>query len=102
MVLLGVITILDLKPRRSLPPSLPVEAVPEFTAVYTHRTAVIPRGRAVLNTASIGNDGAGAVDCDSRRAVGPIRTIRGVYMTQLNRLQRLAALSAPNEWSFYV
>ena len=48
--------------------------------------------------------GAGAVDCDSRRAVGPIRTTRGVYtsMTQLNRLQRLAALSAPNEWSFYV
>ena len=45
---------------------------------------------------------AGAVDCDSRRAVGPIRTIRGVYMTQLNRLQRLAALSTPNEWSFYV
>ena len=46
--------------------------------------------------------GAGAVDCDSRRAVRPIRTIRGVYMTQLNRLRRLAALSAPNEWSFYV
>ena len=41
---------------------------------------------------------------DSRRAVGPIRTTRGVYtsMTQLNRLQRLAALSAPNDWSFYV
>ena len=53
-------------------------------------------------TATTGNDGAGAVDCDSRRAVGPIRTIRGVYMTQLNRLQRLAALSAPNEWAFYV
>ena len=53
-------------------------------------------------TASIGNDGAVAVDCDSRRAVGPIRTIRGVYMTQLNRLQRLAALSTPHEWSFYV
>ena len=48
--------------------------------------AVIPRGTAVLSTASIGNDGAGAVDCDSRRAVGPIRTIRGVYMIQLNRL----------------
>jgi hypothetical protein len=40
---------------------------------------------------------AGAVDFDSRHAVGPIRTIRGVYMTQLNRLQRLAALSAPKE-----
>ena len=51
-------------------------------------------------TASTGNDGAGAVDCDSRRAVGPIKTIRGVYMTQLNRLRRLAALSASNEWSF--
>ena len=51
-------------------------------------------------TASAGNDGAGAVDCDSRRAVGPTKTIRGVYMTQLNRLQRLAAFSARNEWSF--
>ena len=51
-------------------------------------------------TASTVNDEAGAVDCDSRRAVGPIRAIRGVYMTQLNRLQRLAALSTPNEWSF--
>ena len=30
-------------------------------------------------TASIVNDEAGAVDCDSRRAVGPIRTIRGVF-----------------------
>ena len=48
------------------------------------------------------NDGAGAVDCDSRRAVGPTKTIRGVYMTQLNRLQRLAALSALRERSFYV
>ena len=56
----------------------------------------------LVGTASTGNDGAGAVDCDSRRAVGPIRTIRGVYMTQLNPLQRLVALSAPNEWSFYV
>jgi hypothetical protein len=44
----------------------------------------------------------GDVDCDSRRAVGPIRNIRRVYMTQLNRLQRLAVLSSPNEWSFYV
>ena len=43
------------------------------------------------------------VDRDSRRAVGPTKTIRGVlvYMTQLNRLQRLAALSAFREWSFY-
>ena len=51
-------------------------------------------------TASTGNDGAGAVECDSRRAVGPTKTIRGVYMTQLNRLERLAVLSALREWSF--
>ena len=30
-------------------------------------------------TASAGNDGAGAVDCDSHRAVGHFRTIRGVF-----------------------
>ena len=53
-----------------------------------------------FSTALSGNNGAGAVDCDSRRAVGPVTTIRGVYMTQLNRLQRLAALSALREWSF--
>ena len=47
-----------------------------------------------FSTASSFNDGAGAVDCNSRRAVGPIRTIRGVYMTQL--------LLARNEWSFYI
>ena len=46
--------------------------------------------------------GAGAVDCDSRRAVGPTKTIRGVSMAQLNRLERLAVLSALREWSFYV
>jgi hypothetical protein len=51
-------------------------------------------------TASPRNDGARRLDCDSRRAVGPTKTIRGVYMTQLNRLQRLAALSAFREWSF--
>jgi hypothetical protein len=55
------------------------------------RAAAVPRNHMV-----------GAVDCDSRRAVGHVRTIQGVYMTQLNRLQRLAAFSAPNEWSFYV
>ena len=69
------------------------QAVPAVRCVYTAVNS---------GTASTVNDGVGAVDCDSRRAVGPIRTIRGVYMTQLNRLQRLAALSAPNEWSFYV
>ena len=42
------------------------------------------------------------VDCDSRRAVGPTKTIRGVFMTQLNRLERLAVLSALREGSFYV
>ena len=51
-------------------------------------------------TASIGNDGAGRLDCDSRRAVGPTKTIRGVHMTELNRLQRLAALSALRGRSF--
>jgi hypothetical protein len=44
----------------------------------------------------------GSVDCDSRRAVGPVTTTRGVYMTQLNRAQRSAALSSSDEWSFYV
>ena len=55
----------------------------------------------LVGTASASNDRVLGLDCDSRRAVGPTKTIRGVYMTQLNRLQRLAALSAPNEWSFY-
>ena len=60
--------------------------------------------RTCTGTASSSNDGAVAVlvECDSRPAVGPTKTIRGVYMTQLNRLQRLAALSALREWSFYV
>ena len=55
-------------------------------------------------TASSSNDGAGAVDCDSRRAVGPTKIIRGVdsitSMTRLNCLERLAVLSALHEWSF--
>ena len=45
---------------------------------------------ALGGTASPSNDGAVAIQCDSRRAVGPTKTIRGVYMTQLNRLERLA------------
>ena len=53
-----------------------------------------------LGTACSGNDGVLCVDCDSRRAVGPTKTIRGLFLTQLNRLQRLAALSAIREWSF--
>ena len=68
--------------------------------MYTLHARGNARGRAPAAEAR--KHGAGAVDCDSRRAVGPIRTIRGVYMTQLNRLQRLAALSDPNDWSFYV
>jgi hypothetical protein len=51
-------------------------------------------------TASTGNDGVLCLDCDSRRAVGPVTTIRGAFWTQLSRLQSLAALSARNEWSF--
>ena len=54
----------------------------------------------LTSTATKSNDGAGTADCDSRRAVGPTKTIRGVYMTQLNRLQRLAVLSALREWPF--
>ena len=64
------------------------------TAVWCVYTAVNS------GTASTVNDGVGAVDCDSRRAVGPTKTIRGVCMTQLNRLERLALLSALREWSF--
>ena len=43
------------------------------TAVWCVYTAVNS------GTASTVNDEAGAVDCDSRRAVGPIRTIQGVF-----------------------
>ena len=48
------------------------------TAVYTPwcTASCVPEyGR----TASSGNNGVGTADCDSRRAVGPIRTIRGVF-----------------------
>ena len=36
--------------------------------------------------------------------LGPLERYEGYNenMTQLNRLQRMAALSAPNEWSFLV
>ena len=61
-----------------------------------------PVEQALPGTATKSNDGVGTADCNSRRAVGPTKTIRGVYMTQLNRLERLAALSAIREWSFYV
>jgi hypothetical protein len=53
-------------------------------------------------TAFTGNDGVLCLDCDSRRAVGPTKTIRGVFWTQLDRLERLGSLSAIRERSFYV
>ena len=86
-VLLGVISLV---PRSSVTPN---DGAVTFYAQYGRtlhaRAAAEPR-----------NHMAGAVDCDSRRAVGPTKTIRGVYMTQLNRLDRLAALSAIRERSF--
>ena len=57
---------------------------------------------AITDTASTGNDGAGVVDCDYRRAVGPTKIIRGVLWTQLNRLERLVVLTSLRERSFYV
>ena len=87
MVLLGVISLV---PRTSVTAN---DGAVTYYAQYGRtlhaRAAAEPRNR-----------GAGTADCDSRRAVGPTKTIRGVYMTQLNRLQRLAALSALREWSF--
>ena len=86
MALLCVIINLQPQPRRSLPPSLPVEA-----PVDDHFDD---------GTASTDNNGVGAVDCDSRRVVGPTKTIRGVCWTQLNRLRGLPVLPALREWSF--
>jgi hypothetical protein len=54
-----------------------------------------------MGTALNGIDGAGRLDCDSLRDVGPTNPIRGVFWTQLNRLERLAALSGIRERSFY-
>jgi hypothetical protein len=53
-----------------------------------------------LGTASSSNDKVLCLDCDSRRAFGPTKTIRGVFWTQLNRLERLSSLSAIRERSF--
>ena len=87
MVLLGVISLF---PRGSVNANdVAVTYYAQYGRTLQARAAAEPR-----------NHMAGAIDCDSRRAVGPTKTIRGVYMTRLNRLQRLAALSAPNEWSF--
>ena len=87
MVLLGVISLV---PRTSV---IANDGAVNYYAQY---------GRTLLARAAAEarKHMAGTVDCDSRRAFGSVRTIRGVYMTQLNRLHRLAILSAPNEWSF--
>jgi hypothetical protein len=61
------------------------------------RDTVVPCMRA--RPRNLGTCDGGSVDCDSHRDVGPTKTIRGVYMTRLNHLQRLAALSAIREWS---
>ena len=52
------------------------------------------------DTASTANDGVLCLDCDYRPGVGPTKTIRGVFWTKLNRLERLAVLSALRERSF--
>ena len=92
MVLLGVIYLV---PRGSVRTPSANDGAVTYYAQYGRtlhaRAAAEPRNHEV-----------GAVNCDSRRAVGPTKTIRGVYMTQLNRLERLAVLSALREWSFYV
>ena len=89
MVLLGVIYLV---PRGSVPRN---DGAVTYYAQYGRtlhaRAAAEPR-----------NHMAGTVDCDSRRAFGSVTTIRGVYMTQLNRLQRLAAFSALRGYGFYV
>ena len=53
-------------------------------------------------TASNSNDSVLCLDCDSRRAFGPTKTIRGVFWTQINRAERLASLSVLRERSLYV
>ena len=65
------------------------------TKFSAFESTIVPRG-----TASTGNDGVLCLDCDSRRAFGPTKTIRGVFWTQLNRLERLAALSAFRGYGF--
>ena len=72
----------------------------QYGRTCTKFSTLHARGRAPTSEAR--KHGAGDVDCDSRRAVGPTKTIRGVFWTQLNRLERSAALSAIRERSFYV
>ena len=87
MVLLGLISLV---PRGSVTANdVAVTYYAQYGRTLHARAAAEPR-----------NHGAGIVDCDTRRAVGPTKSIRGVYMTQLNRLERLAVLSALREWSF--
>ncbi len=87
MVLLGVISLV---PRTSVTPN---DGAVTFYAQYGRTLHARAAAEARKHM-------AGTVDCDSRRAFGPIRSIRGVYMTQLNRLQRLAAFSASNGYGF--
>ena len=89
MVLLGVI---------SLVPRASVTANDGAVTYYAHYGRTL-HARAAAEALK---HGVGAVDCDSRRAVGPTKTIGVVYMTQLNRLRRLVVLSALREWPFYV
>ena len=87
MVLLGVISLV---PRGSVSAN---DGAVTYYAQYGRtlhtRAAAEPRNHMV-----------GTADCDSRRAVGPTKTIRRVSMTQLTCLERLAILSALREWSF--
>ena len=83
MVLLGVISLV---PRGSVSANYgAVTYYAQYGRTLHARAAAEPR-----------NHMAGTVDCDSRRAFGSVTTIGVVYMTQLNRLQRLAAFSARN------
>ena len=77
----------------------------QFCYVHVLQAAIQKSAFVVVSgTATSGNGGGLCLDCDSRRAVGPVkfRAILWLFMTQLNRLERLAVLSAPNERSFYV
>ena len=60
---------------------LPKKACIGYRVLLTILNLVINLVVTKYSTASTGNDGAGAVDCDFRRAVGPTKTIRGVFWT---------------------
>jgi hypothetical protein len=59
--------------------------VRDGTRVYT---AMSTAGTASMYS----NHETGTVDCNSRRTGGPTKTIRGLFLTQLNRLGRLAVI----------